>query len=78
MEMKLFLPMRTFQVRLMDNDCCADGLKIPNLLDAILPLCLDIRQSVDYDEAVPGDQLDPLVVASYRQNKHTQYSLFND
>ena len=53
----------------------ADGLKIPDLLDAILPLfVLD-----DYVEsplimmcAVLGDQLDPAVEASYRQaiDKH--------
>ena len=53
----------------------ADGLKIPDLLDAILPLfALDT-----YDEsplimmsAASGDQLDPAVEASYRQaiDKH--------
>jgi L-fucose mutarotase len=77
MEMKLFLPMRTFQVRLMDNDCCADGLKIPNLLDAILPLfALDtyVESPLIMMCAVSGDQLDPLVEASYRQaiDKHWQ------
>jgi L-fucose mutarotase len=48
----------------------ADGLRIADLLDAILPLfALDT-----YDEtplimmrAAPGDQLDPAVEASYRQ-----------
>ena len=53
----------------------ADGLKIPHLLDAILPLfVLDsyVESPLIMMSAVPGDQLDPLVEASYRQaiDKH--------
>ncbi len=48
----------------------ADGLKIPELLDAILPLfVLDtyVESPVLMMAAVTGDQLDPAVEASYRQ-----------
>lgn len=48
----------------------ADGLKIPDLLDAILPLfVLDtyVESPLVMMAAVPGDQLDPVVEASYRQ-----------
>lgn len=53
----------------------ADGLKIPNLLDAILPLfVLDtyVESPLIMMAAVVGDQLDPAVEASYRQaiDKH--------
>jgi L-fucose mutarotase len=53
----------------------ADGLKIPDLLDAILPLfVLDtyVESPLIMMCAVPGDQLDPAVEASYRQviDKH--------
>ena len=47
----------------------ADGLKIPALLDAILPL-FELDAYVDAPlvmmAAVPGDKLDPQVEASYR------------
>ncbi|MCF8381910.1 MAG: L-fucose mutarotase [Bacteroidales bacterium] len=46
----------------------ADGLKIPDLLKAILPL-FELDQYVNYPlimmEAVKGDQLDPSVEESY-------------
>jgi len=48
----------------------ADGLKIADLLDAILPLfALDtyVESSLVMMRAVKGDQLDPAVEASYRQ-----------
>lgn len=48
----------------------ADGLKIPDLLDAILPLfILDTYAAspLIMMSAVSGDQLDPAVEASYRQ-----------
>ena len=48
----------------------ADGLKIPDLLDAILPLfILDtyVEQPLIMMGAVSGDQLDPAVEASYRK-----------
>ncbi len=48
----------------------ADGLKIPDLLDAILPLfALDtyVDSPLIMMCAVAGDQLDPAVEASYRQ-----------
>ena len=48
----------------------ADGLKIPDLLDAILPLfILDtyVESPLIMMSAVSGDQLDPMVEASYRQ-----------
>jgi L-fucose mutarotase len=53
----------------------ADGLRIPNLLDAILPLfALDsyVERPLIMMAPVPGDQLDPAVEASYRQvvDKH--------
>ena len=53
----------------------ADGLKIPDLLDAILPLfALDtyVESPLIMMSAVSGDQLDPVVEVSYRQaiDKH--------
>ena len=48
----------------------ADGLRIPALLDAILPLFeLDsyVEAPVVMMDAVPGDRLDPEVEASYRR-----------
>ena len=48
----------------------ADGLKIPDLLDAILPLfILDtyVENPLIMMGAVSGDQLDPAVEASYRK-----------
>jgi L-fucose mutarotase len=53
----------------------ADGVKIPDLLNAILPLfALDtyVESPLIMMSPVPGDQLDPLVEASYRQaiDKH--------
>jgi L-fucose mutarotase len=53
----------------------ADGLKIPDLLDAILPLfALDtyVESPLIMMCAIPGDQLDPAVESSYRQaiDKH--------
>ena len=53
----------------------ADGLRIPDLLDAILPLfALDtyVESSLIMMSAVSGDELDPAVEASYRQavDKH--------
>jgi L-fucose mutarotase len=53
----------------------ADGLKIPSLLDAILPLfALDsyVESPLIMMRAVSGDQLDPAVEISYRQvvDKH--------
>jgi L-fucose mutarotase len=53
----------------------ADGLRIPALLDAILPLMtLDsyVESPVIMMAAVPGDQLDPAVGVSYREaiDKH--------
>ena len=47
----------------------ADGLKVPDLLDAILPLfALDsyVEDPVIMMDAAPGDVLDPDVEASYR------------
>src|SRR5512144_2573088 len=48
----------------------ADGLRIPDLLDAILPL-FELDSYVDAPvammQAVPGDRLDPAVEAAYRQ-----------
>ena len=49
----------------------ADGLKIPDLLDAILPLfILDnyVESPLIMMAAVSGDQLDPVVETSYRQS----------
>jgi len=53
----------------------ADGLRIPDLLDGILPLfALDtyVQSPLIMMAAVSGDQLDPVVEASYRQavDKH--------
>jgi L-fucose mutarotase len=53
----------------------ADGLKIPDLLDAILPLfILDtyVESPLIMMAAVSGDQLDPAVETSYRKaiDKH--------
>ena len=48
----------------------ADGLKVADLLDAILPLfALDsyVEDPVTMMDAVPGDTLDPDVEASYRK-----------
>jgi len=48
----------------------ADGIKIPDLLDAILPLiALDtyVESPLIMMSAVSGDQLDPAVETSYRQ-----------
>ncbi len=48
----------------------ADGLRIPDLLDAVLPLfVLDtyVESPLIMMRAVSGDQLDPAVEASYRQ-----------
>jgi L-fucose mutarotase len=48
----------------------ADGLRIPDLLDAILPLfILDtyVESPLIMMEAVSGDQLDPAVEGSYRK-----------
>ena len=54
------------------NDCVlrADGLRIAELLDAILPLfALDsyVENPVFMMAAVPGDMLDPVVEQSYRK-----------
>ena len=54
------------------NDCVirADGLRVPDLLDAILPLFpLDsyVESPVFMMQAVPGDTLDPTVEESYRK-----------
>jgi len=49
----------------------ADGLKIADLLDAILPLfILDsyVESPLIMMAAVSGDQLDPVVETSYRQS----------
>jgi L-fucose mutarotase len=53
----------------------ADGLKIPDLLDAMLPLfALDTYAASPLIMmcAVPGDELDPAMEVSYRQtiDKH--------
>jgi len=53
----------------------ADGLRIPDLLDAILPLfILDtyVQSPLIMMEAVSGDELDPAVEGSYRKaiDKH--------
>jgi len=53
----------------------ADGLRIPDLLDAILPLfSLDtyVESPLIMMSAVTGDQLDPALEVSYRQavDKH--------
>lgn len=52
-----------------DNVLRADGIRIPELLDGVLPLfVLDqyAEQPVMMMDAVPGDTLDPEVEASYR------------
>ena len=54
----------------------ADGLKIPDLLDAILPLfVLDtyVESPLVMMAAVMGDQLDPAVEAAYRQAIDTHW-----
>ncbi len=58
-----------------ENVLRADGLKVADLLDAILPLfVLDnyVDSPVMMMAAVAGDELDPTVEASYRQaiDKH--------
>ena len=48
----------------------ADGLKVADLLDAVLPLfALDtyVESPVLMMDAAPGDQLDPAVEVSYRE-----------
>src|ERR1044071_4989599 len=55
----------------------ADGLKIPDLLNAILPLfALDtyVESPLIMMDAVLGDQLDPAVEASYRQAINKRWS----
>ena len=57
-------PGETFNTRVLR----ADGLRIPDLLEAILPLFeLDsyVAHPLAMMAAVPGDQLDPAVEASY-------------
>ena len=59
-------PAETFATR---HCLRADGVRIPDLLDAILPLFeLDryVEAPVLTMDAVPGDTLDPAVEASYR------------
>jgi L-fucose mutarotase len=52
-----------------ENVIRADGLRIPDLLDAILPL-FELDSYVDSPlimmAAVPGDELDPAVETAYR------------
>lgn len=59
-------PGETFNDRVLR----ADGLRIPDLLGAILPLFV-LDQYVDEPlfmmQAVPGDKLDPKVEAAYRK-----------
>lgn len=59
-------PGETFNTRIIR----ADGLRIPDLLEAILPL-FELDQYVKHPAAmmaaVPGDQLDPAVEQSYLQ-----------
>jgi L-fucose mutarotase len=60
-------PGETFNQRVLR----ADGLRIPALLEAILPLFeLDqyVAQPLAMMDAVPGDQLDPVVEASYMES----------
>ena len=56
-----------------ENVIRADGLKIPDLLAAILPL-FELDAYVDHPlimmEAVKGDTLDPLVEESYLKSIH--------
>jgi L-fucose mutarotase len=66
-------PGETFNGRVLR----ADGLRIPVLLDAILPLfVLDqyVPEALFMMQAVPGDSLDPAVEAAYRVSieKHVQ------
>jgi L-fucose mutarotase len=60
-------PGETFNQRVLR----ADGLRIPALLEAILPL-FELDQYVAHPlammDAVPGDQLDPVVEASYMES----------
>ncbi len=60
-------PGETFNPRVLR----ADGLRIPALLEAILPL-FELDQYVAHPlammDAVPGDQLDPAVEASYMKS----------
>jgi len=60
-------PGETFNPRVLR----ADGLRIPALLEAILPL-FELDKYVAYPlammDAVPGDQLDPAVEASYMES----------
>lgn len=60
-------PGETFNPRVLR----ADGLRIPALLEAILPL-FELDQYVAHPltmmDAVPGDQLDPAVEASYMES----------
>jgi len=54
----------------------ADGLRVPDLLDAILPLfALDtyVENPLIMMRAVSGDQLDPAVEVSYRQAVDTHW-----
>lgn len=56
-----------------DNVLRADGIKIPALLEAILPL-FELDSYVDYPlvmmAAVDGDSLDPTVETSYLEKVH--------
>lgn len=59
-------PAETFNSRVLR----ADGIRVPALLDAILPLfVLDtyVKSPVIMMQAVPGDTLDPAVGAAYRE-----------
>ena len=60
-------PGETFNSRVLR----ADGLRIPDLLEAILPL-FELDQYVSHPlammAAVPGDQLDPAVEESYMKS----------
>jgi L-fucose mutarotase len=60
-------PGETFNQRVLR----ADGLRIPALLEAILPL-FELDQYVAHPlammDAMPGDQLDPVVEASYMES----------
>jgi L-fucose mutarotase len=60
-------PGETFNPRVLR----ADGLQIPALLEAILPL-FELDQYVAHPlammDAVPGDQLDPAVEAAYMES----------
>lgn len=68
-------PGETFNGRVLR----ADGLRIPDLLDAILPLfVLDqyVGEPLFMMAAVPGDKLDPKVEIAYRKpiDKHVKPS----